>query len=71
MTGSAGSTYYFRVRAHDAAGNVGNWSAQDLTIVPYDNAQMNLKGGWRSLTVELLLPGHFPPGQVLVVPRRA
>ena len=50
VTGSAGSTYYFRVRARDAAGNVGNWSAQDLTIVPYDNAQMNLNAGWRSLT---------------------
>ncbi len=49
VNGSAGSTYYFRVRAHDQAGNVGAWSAQDLTMVPYDNAQMNIKGYWKSL----------------------
>ncbi len=49
LNGGAGNTYYYRVRARDAAGNVGPWSAAKLTMVPYDNAQMYLRGSWKSL----------------------
>ncbi len=35
-----GTTYFFRIRAMDGAGNVGDWSKADSTIVPYDQNQM-------------------------------
>lgn len=36
--GKGGKTYYFRARARDVAGNLGNWTTSIYkTIVPYDN----------------------------------
>ncbi len=35
----AGTTYFFRVRGTDGAGNIGAWSKSDSTIVPYDQDQ--------------------------------
>lgn len=38
FAGSAGKTYYFRIRSKDKAGNVGAWTTTAYkTIVPYDN----------------------------------
>jgi len=44
--GSAGNTYYFRTRAMDEAGNVGEWSPTRATIVPYDQTSAGLRGRW-------------------------
>jgi len=35
-----GTTYYFRVRAKDNAGNIGNWSTTGKTIVPFDQDRL-------------------------------
>ncbi len=35
--GTQGSTYYFRVRARDSAGNTGSWSPVKLCTIPYDD----------------------------------
>jgi len=46
LTGSAGATYYYRVRAHDGAGNVGSWSPTAMTIVPYNDTALSFSGSW-------------------------
>jgi hypothetical protein len=48
FTGAAGVTYYFRVRARDAAGNVGPWSSVKSSMVPYDNSRLTFAGTWRT-----------------------
>lgn len=46
FTGAAGSNDYFRVRAIDAAGNVGAWSTEVRTVVPYDQGKARYSGSW-------------------------
>lgn len=49
FTGSAGSTYYFRVNVVDNAGNLSAWSAESSTMVPYDNTSLSFKGKWAKI----------------------
>ncbi len=48
MPGTQGYTYYFRSRAQDVAGNVGTWTAEALTMVPFDQGRARRAGTWRS-----------------------
>jgi len=48
FTGGAGSTTYFRVRAHDAAGNASEWSVPVSTILPSDNGKSRYSSGWKT-----------------------
>lgn len=55
-----GSTFYFRARAKDRAGNIGNWSVQDLTVVPYDQNVMSYTGDWEwSFLTQGFNPNHY------------
>jgi hypothetical protein len=48
FTGAAGSNNYFRVRSTDAAGNVGAWSAEACTVVPFDQSKARFSGSWKT-----------------------
>ncbi len=46
--GISGSTYYFRVRATDAAGNVGPYVTSVGTSVPFDQTSASYSSGWKT-----------------------
>jgi hypothetical protein len=46
--GALGSNNYFRVRAFDAAGNVGAWSAPASAVVPFDQGKAHFSGSWKT-----------------------
>ena len=48
LTPSAGSTLCFSVRAHDAGGYTGPWSADRCTTFPLDDRSLARRGGWSS-----------------------
>jgi len=48
FTGVAGSNNYFRARAVDAAGNVGEWTDAACTVVPFDQSKAHLSSGWKT-----------------------
>jgi hypothetical protein len=43
---AAAKTYCWHVRARDAAGNVGAWSAERCARTPYDDRAMSVSSGW-------------------------
>jgi len=45
-TGHDGSTYYFRVRSTDVAGNTGAWVTSGGTTLPYDQTRAHFSSGW-------------------------
>jgi hypothetical protein len=47
FTGDAGANYEFHVRAFDAAGNAGDWSAVVSTIIPFDQTVAKYSSGWK------------------------
>lgn len=58
FTGKSGYTYYFKVRAKDVAGNIGEWSdityeqidlslGKGFTIIPYDDTSLNYSTEWK------------------------
>jgi hypothetical protein len=50
FTADPGANVYFRVRAYDIAGNVGDWSPQALTLVPFDETKLKYSSGWKKGT---------------------
>jgi hypothetical protein len=48
FTGALGSKTFFRVRAFDAAGNVGAWSAPASAVVPFDQGKARFSGSWKT-----------------------
>jgi hypothetical protein len=50
LSGSAGHTYCFKVRARDLAGNVSAWSAETCTALPLDNPAFKHAIGWTKRT---------------------
>jgi hypothetical protein len=48
FTGSYGSTYYYRIRATDVAGNTSGWATSGGTTVPYDQSKAHFSSGWRT-----------------------
>lgn len=57
FNGSVSKTYYFKSRAKDKAGNIGNWSAVDKTVVPFDQGVFSASGVWASFTDSNLYKG--------------
>lgn len=49
FTGSQASTYYFKVRARDKAGNIG-YSAVKYTIIPADERAATFSANWTSVS---------------------
>ena len=43
LSGAGGKTYFFKARAKDGEGNVGSWSDEAKTIVPYDQGKRILR----------------------------
>jgi hypothetical protein len=43
---AAAKTYCWHVRARDAAGNVGPWSAERCARTPYDDRALSVSSGW-------------------------
>jgi hypothetical protein len=50
FTGTAGQTYYFRVRARDRAGNVGSWTADKSVVLPFDESATTYGGKWSTVS---------------------
>jgi hypothetical protein len=50
FTGTAGATYYFRVRSVDVAGNESPWVVSNSSKVPYDQTKASFSHGWSTLT---------------------
>jgi hypothetical protein len=46
MTGDAGKSYCFRVRARDTAGNLSKYSSARCTAVPIDDRSLQRSGSW-------------------------
>jgi len=49
ITGVVGAPCYFRVRARDAAGNVGGYATSAGTTFPYDQTRAKYSSGWKTI----------------------
>jgi len=59
FAGKPGKTYYFRARAIDAVGNIGAWSSESKTIVPFDqNSKIAKRVGFAG-TMSKASSGNF------------
>jgi hypothetical protein len=50
FTGAAGSTYYFRVRSTDVAGNVSAWVESNSSAVPFDQTKASFSHSWSTFS---------------------
>jgi hypothetical protein len=59
FTGSLGSTYYFRSRATDVAGNTSEWKTTSGTTVAYDQSKAHFSHSWKSGTRSSAFMGSY------------
>jgi len=50
ISGSGGTTYYFRVRAADRAGNAADWTNSAGSSFPNDQSKASFSSGWKTIS---------------------